>query len=75
MKVLTAESMRALDRRAIQEVGIPGLVLMENAAIGVIDVVEACFPEVEGVVILCGPGNNGRMAWQLRGTSSQGESG
>jgi len=59
VKVLTAESMRHLDRRAIEEIGIPGLVLMENAAIGVADAVDECFPEVEVVVVVCGPGNNG----------------
>ena len=32
MKVATTEVMRRLDQKAIQEFGIPGLVLMENAA-------------------------------------------
>lgn len=31
MKLVTAAEMRELDRRAIEEVGIPSLVLMENA--------------------------------------------
>ena len=31
MKVLTAEQMQAVDRRTIKDVGIPGVVLMENA--------------------------------------------
>ena len=31
MKVLTAAQMQAVDRRAIEEIGIPGAVLMENA--------------------------------------------
>ena len=31
MKVLAAEQMQAVDRRAIDEIGIPGVVLMENA--------------------------------------------
>ena len=39
MKILTAESMREVDRRAIEELGIPSLVLMENAAIGLADAI------------------------------------
>jgi len=31
MKVVTAEVMQQLDRRTIEEAGIPGVVLMENA--------------------------------------------
>lgn len=59
MRVLTAEEMRAVDQRAIDEIGIPGLVLMENAAIGVAEALGRSFPRAETVVILCGPGNNG----------------
>ena len=35
MKVVTAELMQQLDRRAIEETGIPGIVLMENAGRGI----------------------------------------
>ena len=54
---LTREQSRALDRRAITELGIPGLVLMENAGRGCVDVLERL--GIDGpVVILCGKGNN-----------------
>ncbi|MCG8456414.1 MAG: NAD(P)H-hydrate epimerase, partial [Holophagales bacterium] len=59
MRVLTAEQMRAVDTRAIEELGIPSLVLMENAAIGVADALAERFPAVETVTLACGPGNNG----------------
>ena len=59
MRILTADEMRAVDRRAIEELGIPGLVLMENAAVGVADALGEHFPEAASVAILCGPGNNG----------------
>ncbi len=59
MRVLTAEQMRQVDRRAIEELGIPGSVLMENAAVGLADAIGQSFPEAETVAILCGPGNNG----------------
>jgi NAD(P)H-hydrate epimerase len=58
--VLTAnrEQSRAVDRRAIQEYGILGLVLMENAGRGVADVL--CRLGISGpVVVCCGKGNNG----------------
>ena len=55
--VLTREQCRQLDRRAIEEYGIAGLVLMENAGRGTVDVLERL--GINGpVVILCGKGNN-----------------
>ncbi len=59
MRILAAEEMREVDRRAIEELGIPGLVLMENAAIGVADALAERFPAAASVAIFCGPGNNG----------------
>ncbi len=59
MKILDADSMREVDRAAIEEVGVPSLVLMENAAIGVVDAIGESYPEATSVGILCGPGNNG----------------
>jgi NAD(P)H-hydrate repair Nnr-like enzyme with NAD(P)H-hydrate epimerase domain len=35
MKIVTAEQIKNIDRRAIKELGIPGPVLMENAAAAV----------------------------------------
>lgn len=48
-----------MDRRAMEDLGLSGLVLMENAAYGVVEAVADTFPEVESVAIFCGPGNNG----------------
>ncbi|HEX9732787.1 MAG TPA: NAD(P)H-hydrate dehydratase [Thermoanaerobaculia bacterium] len=59
MRILTAEEMREVDRRAIEEIGVPSMVLMENAAIGVADALAERFPRAETVAIFCGPGNNG----------------
>lgn len=56
-RTLTRKQVRELDRRAIEEFGIPGLVLMENAGRGVADLL--CQLGVDGpVVICCGKGNN-----------------
>ena len=59
MRILTAEAMREVDRAAIEDLGIPSLVLMENAAIGVVEALGKAFGEAESVAIFCGPGNNG----------------
>jgi NAD(P)H-hydrate epimerase len=59
MRILSAEAMREVDRVAIEELGIPSLVLMENAAIGVVDAIGEVYEEAESAAIFCGPGNNG----------------
>jgi NAD(P)H-hydrate epimerase len=59
MRILSAESMREVDRTAIEELGIPSMVLMENAAIGVVDAIGEIYGEAESAAIFCGPGNNG----------------
>jgi hydroxyethylthiazole kinase-like uncharacterized protein yjeF len=53
-----AEAMRAVDRWAIEEQGVPSLDLMERAGIGVARAVEQL--ALDGpVAVLCGKGNNG----------------
>jgi ADP-dependent NAD(P)H-hydrate dehydratase / NAD(P)H-hydrate epimerase len=59
MRILTAEEMRGVDRAAIERLGLPGLVLMENAALGVVDAIGRQYPQAESAAIFCGPGNNG----------------
>lgn len=59
MKILTSAQMRAIDRRAIEELGIQGIVLMENAALAVADAVTRHWPDAARIAIFCGTGNNG----------------
>jgi len=59
MKVLTAAQMQSIDRRAIDRYGIPSIVLMENAAIAVVEAIFEHFPECERAAIFCGGGSNG----------------
>src|SRR5262245_9607506 len=55
--MLTRQQVRELDRRAMEEFGVPGIVLMENAGGGVAETI--CQLGLPGpVVICCGKGNN-----------------
>ncbi len=61
MKLFTTEQMRAFDRAASEKFGVPSLVLMENAALRVVEFLEMQFAPLAGkrIVVLCGKGNNG----------------
>src|SRR5919201_1615972 len=61
MRVLSAAQMREADRRTIEEIGIPSLVLMENAGRQVVAAMEAMHPDLldRQVAVLCGRGSNG----------------
>lgn len=61
MRTCTRDQIRELDRRAIQDYGIPGVVLMENAGRGAAGVAVEMLCAAEGklVAIFCGKGNNG----------------
>ncbi len=60
-KLTTAAQMREMDRRTMEEYGVPGLVLMENAALRVVDIVAERFGPLKGkrIAVVCGKGNNG----------------
>src|SRR5438552_3822223 len=59
--------MREADRHTIEEIGIPSLVLMENAGRQVVAAIETAFDEcLKGrVAVLCGRGNDASMTVTL----------
>ena len=57
--ILTAAQMREADRLTIEDAGIAGLILMENAGRVVANSVERYFGQSGAVCVVCGPGNNG----------------
>lgn len=61
MKLPKAQEMQALDKCAIEEFGIPGVVLMENAGLGTVHYMEKELGSPRGkfAAIFVGPGNNG----------------
>lgn len=79
MKLLTAAQMRELDRTAIEDIGIPGIALMENAGRGAAEMLHRHYAELfpGPLLILAGRGNNGgdgyvmarhllNWGWQVR---------
>jgi len=61
MRAVTAETMQSLDRRTIEDYGIPGLELMERAGTHVAGIIQARFGKTKdnSAIILAGKGNNG----------------
>ncbi len=57
--VVTPQQMSALDAHMIHRVGIPGIVLMENAASAAAREALRRLPENGCVLVVCGGGNNG----------------
>jgi NAD(P)H-hydrate epimerase len=55
--------MRELDRYMIEEIGLPGVVLMENAGKAVADEITRRFAKPKTAVVLAGTGNNGGDGW------------
>jgi len=60
-RVLTREELRTLDKTAVDELGLPSVLLMENAAIGAADAIIERAPGTPAprVLIIAGGGNNG----------------
>jgi len=57
--VLTRDQVRSVDRAAIDEYGITGLVLMENAGLHAAELIDRAYGPNGAAYVLCGPGNNG----------------
>ena len=67
MKVVTPAQMNEIDKIAINEYGIPGIVLMENAALKVVEEIENALGVVscKKILIFAGRGNNGGDAFAV----------
>jgi NAD(P)H-hydrate epimerase len=61
MLVMSRDEVRAFDSMAINELGVAGVVLMENAGRGAAEVIVGTFndEETQKIGIFCGTGNNG----------------
>lgn len=61
MQLVTAQQMQEMDKQTIENFGIPGLVLMENAGRGAVKLLIEQFGSLENkkIAVLAGRGNNG----------------
>src|SRR5262245_64576540 len=73
MRVLNAAQMREADKRAINDIGLPSLVLMENAGRQTVAAMEAMYADLSErhVGVLCGRGNNGGDGFVVARTLAQ----
>jgi NAD(P)H-hydrate epimerase len=73
MRVLNSAQMREADRRTVDEIGIPSLVLMENAGRQAVAAMEAMYGDLleRQVAVLCGRGNNGGDGFVIARTLAQ----
>lgn len=55
----TVDQVRALDQRAIEQLGIPGYGLMHRAATAALASLRRHWPQAQRLAIHCGPGKNG----------------
>jgi NAD(P)H-hydrate epimerase len=76
-RIVTADEMKWCDRTTIEDIGIPGLVLMENAGTAVVRFVRETLGDLAGkhIAVFCGKGNNGGdgfvVARRLAGAGSR----
>src|SRR5689334_7591044 len=73
MRILSTTQMREADRRTIDDIGLPSLVLMENAGRQVVAAIEAMYADLQErqVAVLCGRGNNGGDGFVVARTLAQ----
>lgn len=57
--ILTGKQMKAVDSHTINDIGIPGIVLMERAALSVASLIMENEAKEKSVLVVCGVGNNG----------------
>jgi len=65
------EATRELDRKALDELGIPGYELMCRAGKAALTVLLRCWPRCQRLLVFCGSGNNGGDGYVLARLASQ----
>ncbi|MGQ0384179.1 MAG: NAD(P)H-hydrate dehydratase [Gammaproteobacteria bacterium] len=65
VEVYSAAQVRAMDRRAIEQAGIPGYTLMQRAGEAALDCLRRAWPAASRIAIVCGAGNNGGDGYVL----------
>ena len=65
MKLYTAHQAQTLDKLAIEQFGIPGILLMKTAAYAALEQIKTAYPDCHRLHIVCGIGNNGGDGYML----------
>ena len=71
LAIHTAAQVRALDRLAIDVVGIPSYTLMTRAGAAAFSLLRTAWPQTRRIVVVCGPGNNGGDGYVLARLAQQ----
>ncbi|OUS04070.1 bifunctional ADP-dependent (S)-NAD(P)H-hydrate dehydratase/NAD(P)H-hydrate epimerase [Gammaproteobacteria bacterium 54_18_T64] len=71
-RLYSASAVRELDRRAIEDTGIPGIVLMKRAGREAFEALLARWPQPDKITVFCGGGNNGGDGYIIAGLAQQG---
>ena len=66
-RLFSAAEVRELDRIAIEERGVPGIVLMKRAGLAVFKAMSKLDPSLGAVTVLCGRGNNAGDGYIIAG--------
>ncbi|MCD7904234.1 MAG: NAD(P)H-hydrate dehydratase [Clostridiales bacterium] len=73
MTVLTNLQMKKAEEIGIKELSVPSLILMENAALNIVNYIEESFDKTKKITVFCGKGNNGGDGFAIaRGLFSRG---
>jgi ADP-dependent NAD(P)H-hydrate dehydratase / NAD(P)H-hydrate epimerase len=70
-QLYTADMVRELDRRAIEDHSIPGIVLMKRAGAAAFAELMTCWPDTGQITVFCGGGNNGGDGYIIAGLARQ----
>lgn len=67
IKIAGAEEMKNIDSQTIEKIGIPGIILMENAALRVVEKIQENIGRLNGknIVVFAGRGGNGGDAFAV----------
>jgi len=69
--LFTPEQCQALDRKCIDELGMDGYELMQQAAQAAFGVLLSEWPNVSELIVLCGSGNNGGDGFEMASLASE----
>lgn len=67
MYLYSADQVRELDRAIVEDFGISGLTLMRRAADACVKQIASGYPEIGGVTVFCGSGNNAGDGYIIAG--------